>query len=45
VAAEYGRLKHMLNRKLDGDRIAYTEAKSEFVQRVTALARQHYGKG
>ena len=45
VAAEYGRLKHRLNRKLDGDRIAYTLAKSEFVMGVTALARQHYGEG
>ena len=42
VAREYGDLKMRLSRTHPNDRIAYTQAKSDFVRRVTATAKQYY---
>ncbi|MBN2318891.1 MAG: GrpB family protein [Acidobacteria bacterium] len=44
VANEYGNLKTKLSGARQNDRPAYTTAKSDFVRRVTAKARQYYGK-
>lgn len=40
IAAQYGELKRSLKDKHEHDRDAYTEEKTEFVQRVTALAKK-----
>lgn len=42
VAAEYAALKRRLQPDFEHDRDGYTFAKSEFVQKVTALAREAY---
>jgi ubiquinone/menaquinone biosynthesis C-methylase UbiE len=42
VAREYGELKTLLSRSHDRDRVAYTEAKTDFVVSVTARAKQHF---
>ncbi len=39
MATQYGELKLQLKQSYEHDRDAYTEAKTEFVQRVTSLAR------
>lgn len=39
IAAEYGRLKLDLKQKYEYDRDAYTDAKTDFIQRITSLAR------
>jgi GrpB-like predicted nucleotidyltransferase (UPF0157 family) len=39
VAAAYGELKRQLWHRHEHDRDAYTEAKTKFIQRFTALAR------
>src|SRR5262245_11703666 len=44
VAEEYGQLKLRLASAHPNDRVAYTNAKSEFVARVTERARRFYGK-
>ena len=44
VAKEYGSLKMRLSGTHQNDRIAYTKAKSDFVMRITAKAKQYYGK-
>jgi GrpB-like predicted nucleotidyltransferase (UPF0157 family) len=44
VAREYGNLKMSLSGAHQNDRIAYTKAKSDFVMRVTAKAKQYYEK-
>jgi len=44
AAREYGELKMNLSHLHRGDRIAYTKAKSEFVLRVTDLAKEYYAK-
>lgn len=44
VADEYGRLKQMLSRQHPTDRIAYTEAKTAFIARITQTAIQYYKK-
>jgi GrpB-like predicted nucleotidyltransferase (UPF0157 family) len=44
VAREYGNLKKELSGAYQKDRIAYTEAKSDFISRVTETARRYYGK-
>jgi hypothetical protein len=40
VASEYSELKKQLSNKFEFDRDGYTEAKSDFIRRITALARQ-----
>ncbi|NLK86958.1 MAG: GrpB family protein [Clostridiaceae bacterium] len=42
TAAEYGRIKQSLKEEYEFDRDAYTKAKSEFINRVTDLARIEY---
>ncbi|MBN1534529.1 MAG: GrpB family protein [Spirochaetes bacterium] len=44
VARRYGELKQRLSREHPRDRAAYTEGKADFIVRVTALAREYYGK-
>jgi GrpB-like predicted nucleotidyltransferase (UPF0157 family) len=44
VAMQYGNLKMRLSDRHHHDRVAYTQGKSDFVKRVTAEARQFYGK-
>jgi GrpB-like predicted nucleotidyltransferase (UPF0157 family) len=39
TAAEYGRLKLELKQKYEHDRDAYTNAKTDFIKRITGLAR------
>jgi GrpB-like predicted nucleotidyltransferase (UPF0157 family) len=43
VAREYGELKKRLAACHDGDRVAYTEAKTGFILDVTARARESFG--
>ena len=42
TAAEYAALKRQLQRQFEYDRDGYTAAKGEFVQKITALARNLY---
>ena len=44
VAYEYGALKQRLSQSHENDRVAYTKAKTEFVVRVTEMAKKRYGK-
>jgi GrpB-like predicted nucleotidyltransferase (UPF0157 family) len=44
VAKEYGDLKLRLSNIHTHDRIAYTQAKTDFVVRVTKIAKEYYGK-
>ena len=44
VAHEYGVLKQRLSQSHENDRVAYTKAKTEFVVRVTEMAKKRYGK-
>jgi GrpB-like predicted nucleotidyltransferase (UPF0157 family) len=44
VAAEYGSLKMRLSGRHYSDRVAYTQAKSEFIRQVTSKAKQYCGK-
>ena len=44
IAKEYEALKFELWKKFEHDRDGYTGAKSEFVKRYTALAKQGWGK-
>lgn len=44
VAREYGDLKMRLSDLHENDRIAYTEAKGEFINKVTRIAKQYYKK-
>lgn len=43
LAREYGEIKRRIAAAFPDDRIAYADAKTEFITRVTAAARQHYG--
>ena len=40
IAAEYARLKRQLAEQFPDDRVAYTEAKGNFIRRINALAQQ-----
>ncbi len=42
AAQEYEVLKRDLARDYPNDRIAYTEAKTEFIERVTQIAKEYY---
>lgn len=44
AAAEYGELKKQLMEKFEFDRDGYTQAKGDFIRRITALARQELQK-
>jgi GrpB-like predicted nucleotidyltransferase (UPF0157 family) len=39
IASEYGRLKLELQKKYEHDRDGYTQAKTDFIKRITGLAR------
>lgn len=43
VAKEYGELKTILKERFEHDRDGYTAAKSDFIERITALARNEFG--
>ena len=43
IADEYGRLKKTLGQRFKYDREAYTNGKTEFIQRITCLARKELG--
>jgi len=43
LASEYATLKRQLTADFPGDRIGYTQGKTEFVTRVTRLALEHNG--
>lgn len=42
TAREYGELKQKFGSEHHADRVAYTKAKSDFITRVTALAKKQY---
>lgn len=44
VAEEYATLKMALSRAYHNDRVAYTMAKTDFIVRVTEIAKKHYRK-
>lgn len=44
VAQEYATLKLTLSQAYRGDRVAYTQAKTDFIVRVTGIAKEHYRK-
>ena len=44
VAHDYGMLKLKLSQAHENDRVAYTEAKTNFVVRVTETAKEYYRK-
>ena len=44
VAREYGNLKIKLSSAHPADRVAYTQAKSDFIIRITETAKRYYGK-
>lgn len=44
IAAQYGELKESLKEKFKHDRDMYTKEKTDFVKRVTMLAREELGK-
>ena len=44
IAREYGDLKMNLSLAHRNDREAYTQAKGDFIRRVTDIAKQHYNK-
>ena len=43
-AREYGNLKKKLSDAHPDDRVAYTQAKSDFIRKVTEQAKQYYSK-
>lgn len=42
VAQEYGKLKRKLSKSYANDRVAYTEAKTDFIARITNVAKGYY---
>ena len=44
VRNEYGAIKLKFSQVYKNDRIAYTNAKTDFIMRVTKIAKEHYGK-
>ena len=45
TAKEYKDIKLSLSNKYQNNRIAYTQNKTEFIQRITQMAKKIYGKG
>jgi GrpB-like predicted nucleotidyltransferase (UPF0157 family) len=43
-AQAYGTMKQRLSSTYPNDRVAYTEAKTDFIVRVTKIAKEFYGK-
>ncbi len=44
IAREYQELKNKLSEKYKEDRVLYTKEKTEFIVKVTLLAKKYYGK-
>ncbi len=44
VAREYGDLKEKLSDAHRGDRVSYTEAKTDFIRDVTEKAKKYFGE-
>ena len=44
TAKEYKDIKLSLSNRFPNDRVAYTKSKTEFIQRVTQIANEYYGK-
>jgi GrpB-like predicted nucleotidyltransferase (UPF0157 family) len=44
-AKEYEIIKVRLAENFPNDRVTYTEAKTEFIVKVTQLAKRHYSQG
>ncbi|MFC1479523.1 GrpB family protein, partial [Planctomycetota bacterium] len=44
-AKEYSELKEKLSKGYSKDRVAYTEAKTDFIGTITERARQYYKNG
>ena len=44
IAREYSLLKLKLSSIYSDDRVSYTKAKHDFIQRVTGLAKEYFGK-
>lgn len=44
VAQEYGNLKMRLSSTHENDRVSYTQAKSDFIRRITETAKRYYRK-
>ena len=44
IAGEYQELKLHLSKECNRDRVEYTKRKTEFIQRITQLAKNHYGQ-
>ena len=44
VAEEYAKLKMSVTQTYHNDRVAYTMAKTDFIVRVTEIAKEHYSK-
>jgi GrpB-like predicted nucleotidyltransferase (UPF0157 family) len=44
TAKEYQKLKYELANKYESDRIKYTRKKTEFIRKITQLAKNYYGK-
>ncbi|MBW1805081.1 MAG: GrpB family protein [Deltaproteobacteria bacterium] len=44
TAKEYQKLKYQLAGKYESDRVRYTGKKTEFIQKITQLAKSYYGK-
>jgi GrpB-like predicted nucleotidyltransferase (UPF0157 family) len=42
VAGEYQKIKMELSEKFHGDRIKYTNAKTDFIVRITKIAKEYY---
>mmetsp|Transcript_472 Transcript_472/g.301 ORF Transcript_472/g.301 Transcript_472/m.301 type:complete len:90 (+) Transcript_472:2-271(+) len=42
IATEYQGLKLHLSEKCNSDRVEYTKRKTEFIQRITQFAKNHY---
>lgn len=44
TAKEYQKLKYQLADKYESDRVKYTRKKTEFIQKITQLAKSYYSK-
>ena len=44
-AKEYETLKVRLAENFPNDRVTYTQAKTEFIVKVTQVAKRHYNRG
>ena len=45
IAKEYSELKERLSGTHHNNRLAYTDAKTDFIKKATDIAKGYYGKG